>query len=128
MGAFSNIDSLLEQFAQKQNAKLTRNRDGMSLDIFKFEERRIDWIRNGINRAVIIQPEFTSSGVDRNKWRLLNVAWKGTGYKKIVTEQILTAGVDFNEIEKDIEEWLAKSDTYLNGIEQKDLKPLNKKY
>ena len=119
MGIFSNIDSRLEQFAIKQNARLTRNRENCDVEL-GFEERRIDWIKDNIRLAVIIQPNF-NNGVDISKWNFKNVAWKYMGAKRFQISKNLIELSNFQEIEDHLDEALTKSDLFLNNIRFEDL-------
>ena len=72
MSIFKNIDELLKIFAQKNNAKLTIDRP---YSLNTFEERRIDWKDNKIDKSILIQPNFERDGVNSKKWNLTLVAW-----------------------------------------------------
>ena len=66
MSLFKDIDGNLESVAKKLNAKLTIDRPWAPKSLHPFEERRIDWEENGLNKAIIIQPSFGST----TKWSL----------------------------------------------------------
>ena len=66
MSRFKNIDSNLIELASKLNGKLTKDRPDYPEVLRIFEERRIDWIENGIMKAIIIQPNFEANGVNLN--------------------------------------------------------------
>ena len=123
MGAFSNIDILLEQFAHKQNARLARDRNGKTIELHNFEERRVDWIIDGINRAVIIQPNFDTDQFDPSKWSFRAMAWKDVGAKRYRYGQTYIKAVDMDVLEKVIPELLMEADIELNKIEFEDLLP-----
>ena len=72
MSIFVNIDKTLKIFAKNIFAQLTIDRP---FPQNYFEERRIDWIENGINKAILIQPNFEIDGVNSKKWSLTLVAW-----------------------------------------------------
>ncbi|UOQ53579.1 hypothetical protein [Hymenobacter cellulosivorans] len=122
MSVFAHIDERLEQFAAAQHTVLTRNRKGFS----DFEERRIDWQRDGFNLAVIIQPTFELKGVDTSKWNVRVVAWKNisSGSGRLAVGQDLVVGRPFPEIEARIDELLDEAGTYLNSLHSRDLKPM----
>ena len=65
MSIFVNIDKTLKIFAKNIFAQLTIDRP---FPQNYFEERRIDWIENGINKAILIQPNFEIDGVNSKKW------------------------------------------------------------
>lgn len=72
MSIFENIDGKLSSLANELGAQITRDRNGNTQG---FEERRIDWFENGIKKAIIVQPTFTSDGVDSSLWNFINLAW-----------------------------------------------------
>ena len=128
MSIFTQIDERLVQFAAAQHTVLTRDREnhwpGGPGDL-GFEERRVDWERNGFNLAVIIQPDFVSMAVDSSKWHFYALAWQNvaTGSGKRVAELRLVSGRPFPEIEARIEDLLTEAGVYLNGLQARDLRP-----
>lgn len=130
MSVFAQIDTQLTQFAAAQHTVLTRDRHGESLRSWGpnnpgFEERRIDWQRDEMNLAVIIQPHFGEITVDSSKWYFYALAWQNvaTGSGKRVAELRLVSGRPFPEIEARIEELLTEAGVYLNGLQARDLRP-----
>ncbi|RZJ94343.1 MAG: hypothetical protein EOO60_03255 [Hymenobacter sp.] len=95
----------------------------MSL-LFGFEERRIDWQQDGINRAIIIQPDFRATGVDTTKWNFRAVAWQGSAHKKQTADYDFATSVAFQAIEERIDSLLSEARTYLNTIQASDLRPM----
>jgi hypothetical protein len=130
MSVVAKIDERLVQFAAAQHAVLTRDRENHwpgGPGHLGFEERRVDWQRDGFNLAVIIQPDFGSMAVDSSKWHFYALAWqnetKGSG--KRVAELRLVSGRPFSEIEARIDELLTEAGNYLDGLQARDLRPQN---
>ena len=129
MSLFKNIDKNLESIAEKLRAKLTVDRPWAPKALHPFEERRIDWEENGLNKAIIIQPFFGSSGVDTTKWSLINIAWikkRGIAQKpgwrvKLIENQ------NFESIENNIIELLDKSVDNLKTVEFEEVENLIQK-
>jgi hypothetical protein len=119
LNTFQDIDNKLIAFADKHNARLTKDRNG-----FFPIERRIDWIENQIRKAIIIQPAFLMTpNADSSLWNFINVAWimqNGVavkpGWMKILLEKS-----DFNLIDKDIDELLFQSENNLCNIKLEDV-------
>ena len=129
MSLFAQVDAHLMQCAAEQQAVLTQNRGGMSLLAWgpnhsSFEERRIDWQQDGINRAIIIQPDFLATGVDTTRWNFRAVVWQDSGHQKRTACQNLATSVPSKYIEERIERLLAEACTYLNNIRVSDLKSM----
>ena len=128
MSVFAQIDERLMQFAVEQHTVLTRDRKnhwpGGAGDL-GFEERRVDWQRDGFKLAIIIQPDFGGMAVDSSKWHFYALAWQNEamGSGKRVAELRLVSGSPFPEIEAHIEELLATARTFLNGLQPHDLQP-----
>ncbi|RZK23944.1 MAG: hypothetical protein EOO56_03330 [Hymenobacter sp.] len=77
MSVFIQLEARLAKFAAEQQAVLTKNREDhwpLVPELLGFEERRVDWQREGVNLAVIIQPDFQAIGVDTTKWHFRAVA------------------------------------------------------
>lgn len=123
MSRFENIDWKLDDLANKLNAQLTRDRPDYPQNLRTFEERRIDWIDNGIMKAIIIQPNFEVNGVNSNIWNFINVAIFDDGYSFSRPKwiSILVDKKDFSFIEDNIDELLLKSEENLLNISFKDL-------
>jgi hypothetical protein len=128
MSVFTPIDERLAQFAAAQHTVLTRDRENHWPDgpgHLGFEERRVDWQRDGFNLAVIIQPDFGGMAVDSSKWHFYALAWQNVaaGSGRRVAELHLVSGRPFTEIEACIEELLTEAGAYLNGLQTRDLRP-----
>jgi hypothetical protein len=130
MSVFARIDTQLAQFAAARHTVLTRDRHGESQRPWGpnkpgFEERRIDWQRDEMNLAVIIQPHFGGIVVDSSKWHFYALAWQNEtrGSGKRVAELRLVSGRPFPEIEAHIEELLTEAGAYLDGLPARDLHP-----
>jgi hypothetical protein len=130
MSVFARIDTQLAQFAAARHTVLTRDRHGESQRPWGpnkpgFEERRIDWQRDEMNLAVIIQPHFGGIVVDSSKWHFYALAWQNEtrGSGKRVAESRLVSGSPFPEIEAHIEELLTEAGAYLDGLPARDLRP-----
>lgn len=129
MSIFAPIESKLTELSAAYQAVLTRDRNGQSLrpmgpNHASFEERRIDWQREGINLAIIIQPDFLATGVDTTKWNFRAVVWQGGGHEKRTAGQDFVTSMPFQYIEERIESLLMKACSYLNSIKMSDLKPM----
>lgn len=121
---FKNIETKLDELAKKLGAELTCDRPGYPLALRTFEERRIDWIDNGINKAIIIQPFFEIKGVDSNKWNFINIAWVDNA-KSLKRHQFLKYLVKeekFDFIENYIDDLINMSCENLIKISMEDLK------
>ncbi len=130
MSVFARIDTQLAQFAAAHHTVLTRDRDGESQrpwgpNNLGFEERRIDWQRDEMYLAVIIQPHFGGMVVDSSKWHVYALAWQNEamGSGKRVAELRLVSGHPFPEIEAHIEELLIEAGAYLDGLQTRNLRP-----
>ena len=129
MSLFKDIDGKLEFFAKKLKAKLTIDRPWAPKSLHPFEERRIDWEEDGLNKAIIIQPYFGLSGVDTTKWSLINVAWikrKGIAQKSGWKVKLIE-NEDFSQIEKSIDELLKKSFHNLKVVQCDEVEKLIRK-
>ena len=122
MSVFESLDLRLEKVAGELNAILTKNRNGFS-DLHAFEERRIDWVENGINKAIIIQPSFTVVGVDNSQWNFNLVAWikrKGIAEKPGWVLSLLK-NKEFSEIENNMEDLITLAKEKLKAITLDDV-------
>ncbi|MAL58538.1 MAG: hypothetical protein CMC14_00670 [Flavobacteriaceae bacterium] len=124
MSIFSNIDDKLIKLSIRLNATLTKDRPSYPEALRTFEERRIDWIDNGINRAIIIQPTFELSGVNSEIWNFLNIAWINdlSVHPRPNWQKFLVEKKPFKLIEKNIDELLKTSENKLTNIKMTDLK------
>jgi len=124
MSVFSKIDDKLVKLSDRLNATLTKDRPSYHEGLRIFEERRIDWIVNDINRAIIIQPNFEINGVNSEIWNFINIAWyddaKSTNrpqwYRNLAEKE------KFENIEKRIDHLLRTSENNLTNIKMTDLK------
>jgi hypothetical protein len=124
MSKFAKIDKKLLTLSDKLNATLTKDRPCYPEILRTFEEIRIDWIENNINKAIIIQPTFESNGVNSKIWNFINIAWyddaksinRPQWFKNLVKRK------DFTFIENKIDELLSVSENNLKNIEISDLK------
>jgi hypothetical protein len=128
MSVFAQLDARLIQFATEQQTVLTRNRENhwpLAPELLGFEERRVDWQRDGMNLAVIIQLNFLATGVDTTKWNFIAVAWQ---YRKGATfsaDKELVASMPFGYIEEQVESLLAEASSYLHSLQPDDLRRPN---
>jgi len=123
MSRFDNIDIKLEKLSAKLGVELIKDRPSYPEALRTFEERRIDWVENGINKAIIIQPTFTSTGVDSSNWNFINLAWikKGHIAQKPGWIKNLVYQKDFNEIENGIDNLLKESIMNLQAVKIEDV-------
>ena len=119
MSIFKNIDELLKIFAQKNNAKLTIDRP---YSLNTFEERRIDWKDNKIDKSILIQPNFERDGVNSKKWNLTLVAWSyNDNEDRLQWISYLVEEKKIKVIESDIENLLKISYEKLKNTKIDDL-------
>ncbi len=119
MSIFKNIDELLKIFARKINAKLTIDRP---YSLNTFEERRIDWKDNKIDKSILIQPNFERDGVNSKKWNLTLVAWSyNDNEDRLQWISYLVEEKKIKVIESDIENLLKISYEKLKNIKIDDL-------
>jgi hypothetical protein len=123
MSRFKDIDSKLENLSNNLNAKLTKDRPDYPEAVRTFEERRIDWIDNGINKAIIIQPNFEDKGVNSSIWNFINIAWfdDATSVKRPQWIKILVDKGKFESIQNNIDNLLLDSEKNLTKITFNDL-------
>ena len=114
MSIFVNIDKTLKIFAKNIFAQLTIDRP---FPQNYFEERRIDWIENDINKAILIQPNFEIDGINSKKWNLTLVAWTYNHIEdRIQWIDYLVEEKNFEVIENNIEDFLKISYKKLKSI------------
>ena len=120
---FENIDPKLVELSQKLEAKLTKDRPSYPDALRTFEERRLDWVKEDIFRAIIIQPTFERKGVNQRKWNFINFAWKDDGKSMHRPQKIihLVKENKFEVIENNIDELLRQSEETLLNITEGDL-------
>jgi len=124
MSRFIEIDSKLEELTATLGAKLTKDRPEYPEALRTFEERRIDWIDNEIYKAIIIQPNFETKGVNQNIWNFINIAWADfneDGHRP-QWMRLLIEKKKFDVIESSIDTLLKESESNLVRISKDDLK------
>lgn len=127
MSIFAKIDEKLEALAHDVNAVLTRDRNSTESD---FEERRIDWIDNGIKKAIIIQPTFTANGIDNSRWNFFNLAWtleNGMAQKPTLLRTLIFEA-DFGQIEEQIDSLISQSQRNLMHVTLDEVIAARKKF
>ena len=124
MSKFENIDNKLEVLAKQLNAALSVDRPNYLEPLRTFEERRIDWIENGVNKAIIIQPSFEAFGIDDSKWSFINVAWinKNGVAQKPGWRRMLVDKDKFTIIEENIDKLILDSKRNLVSVSLSDIK------
>jgi hypothetical protein len=118
MNYFIDIDNKLDSLATRLGGKVTHDRPHFPAPI---PERRIDWKSGEMKKAIIIQPTFTSTGVDLNGWNYTIVAWMNEFTNR---KQYILKLVDKKEIaliQSSIDELLQKSESILEDISESDL-------
>jgi hypothetical protein len=122
MSRFKEIDPKLKAISEKLDAKLTIDRDWDPTA--GFEERRIDWIEEGIFKAIIIQPTFESNGVNQKIWNFINIAWSDFNEEGHRPQWIanLVDKEKFEIIENNIDALLIKSEMNLVSLNKDSLK------
>ncbi len=123
MSIFKNIDPKLVETSKRLNARLSKDRPHYPEALRTFEERRIDWLENDINKAIIIQPTFEFSGVNSALWNFENLAWiKKNGIaKKPGWSKKLVLKENFDIIEKSIDRLIDESIRNLESISIADV-------
>ncbi len=127
MSRFKNIDVKLDELSARLGTNLTKDRPGSPEVLRTFEERRIDWVEDGINKAIIIQPTFEITGVNLSIWNFINLAWikkNGVAQKPGWAKNLITK-MDFKVIEENIDILLNESLNNLKTIKIEDV--INKK-
>lgn len=124
MSVFKKIDDKLIEFSDRLSATLTKDRPCYPEALRTFEERRIDWIFNDINRAIIIQPNFEINGVNSQIWNFINIAWydDANSINRPKWYRNLAEKEKFENIEKSIDQLLKTSENNLTNIKMTDLK------
>lgn len=120
---FKHIDKKLIALSEKLNAKLAIDRPSYPEELRTFEERRIDWVKDDIFLAIIIQPIFSKSGVNQKKWNFINFAWKDDGKSSHRPQKFvyLIKEKKFKEIEQNIDSLLIQSEVALQSITENEL-------
>ncbi len=120
-----NIDEYLEQAATKLGGNLSKNRPGYPELLRTFEERRIDWTDNSINKAILIQPAFTSKGVDDSLWQFRIAAWYHIPPKSLKYSKSLIKNTSFNIIIRQLDELFENAINILDKIDLDELKKIS---
>ena len=115
MSIFNYIDPKIKKIAINLNARVTIDRPSYPKELASFEERRIDWIHNNKNKAILIQPTFEVEGINKKLWNFTTIYWF---YDSITGERIsdtknLIIQKDFITIEKNIDHLLNQSILFL---------------
>jgi hypothetical protein len=123
MSIFQNIDFKLLNLSEKLGAKLSKDRPDSPRILVDFEERRIDWTDNNINKAIIIQPSFENGGVNSEVWFFINIAWFNyeNPWSRPMWKVYLVEKEKFEIIEKNIDMLLEESLENLMKLTLKDL-------
>lgn len=125
---FQPIERKLQEFAHKHSAKPStvwskiQKNDPEGYDSFLV--RHIVWIDGRLGKAVFIGQHSDIKGVDTTTWDFSTIAWLAdtlTAAKPTYVNHLLTK-VDFQIIEKNIEQLLSTSEKTLNVVKVEDLK------
>ena len=125
---FQRIENNLQEFADKYNAKLytvwskIQRQDPSGFDSFLV--RQIVWTDDRFGKAIFIGQHSDINSIDTSSWDFSNIAWiqdtdataKPTYLKDLLIK------VDFQVIERDIEQLLRTSEKNLRAIKMEDLK------
>lgn len=117
------LDPQIMRVVNRLGAKLSIDRPLYPEPLRTFEERRIDWLDNGVHKAIIIQPTFELAGVNAELWNFTILAWdltpsgtrNNSWVKKVIHQQ------DFCKIENGIVDLLNNAVNDLEKISKKDL-------
>lgn len=115
---FAEIDSILAEETEKLGATLSKDRPDYPEELRTFEERRIEWSDGSMRKAIVIQPKFTSRGVNSELWNFIVLAWidrERTYSSRYVTDQ------PFAHIKENIETLLSDAKRELSEIRENDL-------
>ena len=123
MSRFEQIEIKLATLADRLNARITKDRPGYPEVLRTFEERRIDWNDGPLNKAIIIQPNFESTGVNSNIWNFINIAWvdDARSTHRLQWIKYLVEEADFENIEENIDQLIRDSEENLAKIRMEDL-------
>ena len=129
MSFFEPIEARLISFAKRMNATYSIDRPGMPVALRTFEERRIDWLDNNLNKAIIIQPAFELHGPDLSKWNFINIAWFVSAEipDKIYWRKYIVERAPFEIIADNIDALLSASEADLSAITISYFKPYDTK-
>lgn len=122
MSIFETIDSQLLQLSNRLNATFSKDRPKLPSVLRTFEERRIDWIDNGVYKAIIIQPTFEVSGVNSQFWNFTILAWYDEGEIMFKWLDRIVKKEKFDVIENNIDELLRMSEDTLTKITKGEIK------
>lgn len=118
MSYFKDFDTKIEALASKLGGRVSYDRSSFPSPI---PERRIDWKYGEIKKAIIIQPTFTSTGIDLTTWNFRIAAWMNefTNRKQYICD--LVDKKEFGFIQNSIDDLLQKSESILEDISESDL-------
>ncbi|MCZ8356245.1 MAG: hypothetical protein O9340_16010 [Cyclobacteriaceae bacterium] len=119
------IDLKLRTMANKMNAKVSKDRSEYPQALVTFEERRIDWIEDNINKAIIFQPNFESKGVNEEKWNFGVAAWFFEGTTDLRFSEELVKEQHFESIANQLDKLLTDAAGRLSKINMIELDRLN---
>lgn len=122
MSLFTNIEVELEKLSRELGAVISKDRPNYPESMRTFEERRIDWKDQGMNKAIIIQPTFERHGVNTELWNVRIVAWTRIERKRVSYFEELISKSAFSKIELEIIPLLKIGREKLENIKLKDLK------
>lgn len=121
----TEIDSKFEKLANKINAKLSKDRPDYPEVLRTFEERRIDWIDSNINKAIMLQPNFESKGINDEKWNFAVAAWYFEETIDLQFTEELVKEKQFDTIANQLDELLSVAYQRLAKINRTELEKLN---
>lgn len=122
------IDLKMMTLANKMNAKVSKDRPEYPQALRTFEERRIDWIEDNINKAIIFQPNFESKGVNEEKWNFGVAAWYFEGTTDLRFSEELVKEEHFESIVYQLDELLVDAVDRLAKINMIELKRLDNEH
>ena len=125
---FQLIKGKLQEFSDKHNAKLStvwsivEKHDPNVFDSFLV--RHIVWTDGRFGKAILIQQHSDNNGIDTTSWDFKNIAWLQDTLltAKPTYENDLLTKVDFQIIERDIDQLLHASENSLSKVKVEDLK------
>jgi len=128
---FREIDGKLRSLTDKLNAKLFTSGggyvvNGVPVPLDSIEERRIIWVEGEIGKAILITPHFDSADFSSIAWDFVNLAWlqpaKTGSHEPPFWTKYLLSKVEFEVVEKNIDQLLNTSTENLEKITLKDLR------
>ena len=119
------IDLKMRTLANKMNAKVSKDRPEYPQALRTFEERRIDWIEDNINKAIIFQPNFELKGANEEKWNFGVAAWYFEGTTDLRFSENLVKETHFESIANQLDQLLIDAVGRLSQINMAELEWLN---